>query len=50
VDHLARIFEDGLLDAVDLTLVPYSNTRVHSGGEKRDHLPSDRRALCVSLQ
>ncbi|CAN6289748.1 unnamed protein product [Urochloa humidicola] len=33
VDHLARVFEDGLLDAVDLTLVPYGNARVHAGGE-----------------
>ena len=33
VDNLARIFEDGLLDAVDLTLVPYGNARVHAGGE-----------------
>jgi interferon gamma-inducible protein 30 len=33
VDHLAKIFEDGLLDAVDLTLVPYGNARVHAGGE-----------------
>jgi hypothetical protein len=33
VDRLARVFEDGLLDAVDLTLVPYGNARVHAGGE-----------------
>ena len=33
VDRLARVFEDGLLDAVDLTLFPYGNARVHAGGE-----------------
>jgi len=33
VDRLARVFEDGLLDAVDLTLLPYGNARVHAGGE-----------------
>ncbi|RLN43090.1 gamma-interferon-inducible lysosomal thiol reductase-like [Panicum miliaceum] len=33
VDRLAGVFEDGLLDAVDLTLVPYGNARVHPGGE-----------------
>ncbi|OEL29558.1 Gamma-interferon-inducible lysosomal thiol reductase [Dichanthelium oligosanthes] len=33
VDHLAKVFEDGLRDAVDLTLVPYGNARVRAGGE-----------------
>nr|CAB3501113.1 unnamed protein product [Digitaria exilis] len=33
VNHLAKVFEDGLLDAVDLKLVPYGNARVHAGGE-----------------
>ena len=32
VDHLARVFKDGLLDAADLTLVPYGNARVSKDG------------------
>ncbi|KAL6902306.1 hypothetical protein ACP4OV_005182 [Aristida adscensionis] len=32
VSYLARVFEDGLLDAVDLTLVPYGNARVAKDG------------------
>jgi len=33
VNHLAGIFEDGLIDAVDLRLVPYGNARVGSNGD-----------------
>jgi interferon gamma-inducible protein 30 len=29
VNHLAGIFHDGLIDAVDLLLVPYGNAHVH---------------------
>jgi interferon gamma-inducible protein 30 len=32
VNHLAKIFKDGLLDAVDVTLVPYGNAKVHANG------------------
>lgn len=32
VKHLARVFKDGLLDAVDITLVPYGNARVGKDG------------------
>ena len=33
VNHLAGIFEDGLIDAVHLRLVPYGNARVGSNSE-----------------
>ncbi|KAJ1297574.1 hypothetical protein BS78_01G387000 [Paspalum vaginatum] len=33
VDHLSKVFDDDLLDAIDLTLVPYGNARVGAGGE-----------------
>ncbi|KAL6645750.1 hypothetical protein ACP70R_017358 [Stipagrostis hirtigluma subsp. patula] len=33
VDHLAKVFGDGLLDAIDLTLVPYGNARVAGDGK-----------------
>ncbi|CAN6295441.1 unnamed protein product [Urochloa humidicola] len=33
VNRLAGIFEDGLIDAVDLRLVPYGNARVGSNGD-----------------
>lgn len=33
VNHLAKVFENGLLDAIDLKLVPYGNARIHAGGE-----------------
>uniref|UniRef100_A0A0A9DM87 Uncharacterized protein n=1 Tax=Arundo donax TaxID=35708 RepID=A0A0A9DM87_ARUDO len=33
VDRLAKVFDNGLLDAVDLTLVPYGNARVGPGGK-----------------
>lgn len=33
VNHLAGIFEDGLIDAVHLRLVPYGNARVASNSE-----------------
>jgi interferon gamma-inducible protein 30 len=32
VNHLAKIFKDGLLDAVDVTLVPYGNAKVRPNG------------------
>lgn len=32
VDSLARVFKDGLLDAADLTLVPYGNAKVDAHG------------------
>ena len=32
VKHLAKVFVDGLLEVVDLTLVPYGNARIHAGG------------------
>ncbi|XP_066391520.1 gamma-interferon-responsive lysosomal thiol protein-like isoform X2 [Miscanthus floridulus] len=32
VNHLAKVFVDGLLEVVDLTLVPYGNARIHTGG------------------
>ena len=32
VNHLAKVFVDGLLEVVDLTLVPYGNARIHPGG------------------
>jgi hypothetical protein len=32
VNHLAKVFSNGLLDATDLTLVPYGNARVGAGG------------------
>ncbi|XP_006649925.1 gamma-interferon-responsive lysosomal thiol protein-like isoform X2 [Oryza brachyantha] len=31
VDRLAKVFRDGLLDAIDLSLVPYGNARVRDG-------------------
>jgi interferon gamma-inducible protein 30 len=31
VNHLAEVFVDGLLEVVDLTLVPYGNARIHPG-------------------
>ena len=33
VNHLAKVFADGLREVVDLTLVPYGNARIHPGGE-----------------
>jgi interferon, gamma-inducible protein 30 len=33
VNRLAGVFKDGLIDAVDLRLVPYGNARVGSNGE-----------------
>jgi interferon, gamma-inducible protein 30 len=33
VNHLAKVFSNGLLDAIDLTLVPYGNARVGAGGK-----------------
>ncbi|KAF8683819.1 hypothetical protein HU200_044756 [Digitaria exilis] len=33
VNHLAGIFEDGLIDAVDLRLIPYGNAHVGSNGD-----------------
>lgn len=33
VNHLAKVFNDGLLDAIDLTLLPYGNARVGAGGK-----------------
>jgi interferon gamma-inducible protein 30 len=33
VNHLAGIFEDGLIDAVHLRLIPYGNARVGSNSE-----------------
>jgi hypothetical protein len=32
VNHLAKIFKDGLLDAADVTLVPYGNAKVRANG------------------
>ncbi|KAM0868189.1 hypothetical protein ACQ4PT_041496 [Festuca glaucescens] len=32
VNHLAKIFKDGLLDAADVTLVPYGNAKVSANG------------------
>ncbi|TVU47417.1 hypothetical protein EJB05_07018 [Eragrostis curvula] len=33
VNHLAKVFADGLLDAIDLTLFPYGNARVGPDGK-----------------
>jgi hypothetical protein len=33
VNHLAKVFNNGLLDAIDLTLVPYGNALVGAGCE-----------------
>ncbi|KAK8928569.1 hypothetical protein KSP39_PZI017510 [Platanthera zijinensis] len=32
VNHLAKIFNDGVIDIVDLDLIPYGNARVESNG------------------
>ncbi|CAM0872747.1 unnamed protein product [Alopecurus aequalis] len=32
VNHLAKIYKDGLLDAADVTLVPYGNAKVGANG------------------
>jgi hypothetical protein len=32
VNHLAKIFKDGLLDAADVNLVPYGNAKVRANG------------------
>lgn len=39
VNHLAGIFEDGLIDAVHLRLVPYGNARVGSNSEISCQVP-----------
>ncbi|GJN31177.1 hypothetical protein PR202_gb19541 [Eleusine coracana subsp. coracana] len=33
VNHLAKVFRNGLVDAIDLTLLPYGNARVGAGGK-----------------
>lgn len=42
VKHLARIFKDGLLDAAELTLVPYGNARVGKDGVISCQVPPPR--------
>lgn len=43
VNRLAGIFEDGLIDAVDLRLVPYGNARVGSNGDISCQVPKKSR-------
>ena len=54
VNHLAGIFEDGLIDAVDLRLVPYGNARVGSNGDiscqvKTEAQPNPTILQCVCV-
>ncbi|KAG8096372.1 hypothetical protein GUJ93_ZPchr0013g34501 [Zizania palustris] len=41
VKKLANVFKDGLLDAVDLSLVPYGNARVKDGAISCQHGPDE---------
>ena len=55
VNHLAGIFEDGLIDAVDLRLVPYGNARVGSNGDiscqvKTEAQPNPTILQCVCVR
>lgn len=50
VNHLAKVFENGLLDAIDLKLVPYGNAKVHAGGEISCQVRSWIAAARVSLR
>jgi interferon gamma-inducible protein 30 len=46
VNHLAKIFKDGLLDAANVTLIPYGNAKVGANGAISCQVLCHRFATC----
>jgi interferon, gamma-inducible protein 30 len=49
VNRLAGIFEDGLIEAVDLRLVPYGNARIGANGDISCQVKTEAQSNCVRV-